>query len=189
MSTPNSPDPSMRSGRLERVRSLSRLMGALCVVAGAALVAVTLYYWAVTPSPEMLANAQLANAAPREFGGATRTFAFVISMVPLAALIWGLIQARRCFQAFADGHFFSLEAVGGLKRFALAVFASALLQPIAAAALSLLLSWGGSAGTRTLALSISSDTLFALFFAGTMTVIAWVMAEAAAIADEHAQIV
>ncbi|MFT7759296.1 UNVERIFIED_CONTAM: hypothetical protein ODX46_25225, partial [Salmonella enterica subsp. enterica serovar Enteritidis] len=76
-----------------------------------------------------------------------------------------------------------------LRAFAMAVFVSTLLQPFAYAALSLILSWTNPAGQRALSIGISSDMWLGLLFAGTIIVIAWVMREAIAIADENAQYV
>jgi hypothetical protein len=64
-----------------------------------------------------------------------------------------------------------------------------LLKPVAGAALSILLSWQTYATGKTLVVNFGSDALLALLFAGLIAVIAWVMAEAMAIADENAQFV
>jgi hypothetical protein len=131
----------------------------------------------------------VAAASAAEITLPVRLIACAIAMLPLGALVYGLASARRCFIAFAAGHIFSSEPVGQLKTFALAVACSALLKPIAGAALSVILSIDAVSGKRTLALSVGSDTLISLIFAGTVAVIAWTMAEAIDIADENKQFV
>lgn len=164
-------------------------MATLCSCTAALLAAAMLFYWLMTPAGSLLARAGLDGVGLSEPGYGLRTSGFLISMLPLGALIAGLVFARRCFDAFARGEVFSGETVGWLRAFAIAVVASAMLKPVAGAALSLLLSWGVRAAHMSLVLSIGSDTLLALIFAGTVAVMAWVMSEAIAIADENAQFV
>lgn len=173
---------------LRRVRRLSRGMAILCLLTAALLPLGLLAYWLMTPAEELLRDAGL-QAAGRDIGWAHRTAALVLSAIPLACLVWGLLHARRCFGAFASGHFFTAEAVYGLRGFAIGLFASALLRPLAGAALSVLLSWDAGPGMRTLSVTVGSDTLLSLLFAGMVVVITWVMAEARGLADENAQFV
>ena len=62
-------------------------------------------------------------------------------------------------------------------------------NPLIGALLSILLSWQTYAQGQSIVIALGSDTLLALLFAGLVAVTAWVMAEANAIADEHAQFV
>lgn len=146
-------------------------------------------YWASTPAVTVLGHAKLAMPVSGEVGLAVRALGFAISMVPIGALIYGLVSARRCFRAFADGRIFSLDAVLGLRTFSICVGLAALVKPITSAALSLLLSATNGLGGRAFAFEIGSDTIVSLIFAGTATVITWVLAEATIIADENAQFV
>lgn len=184
-----STDGRMPSHRADRIRRLSKIMSGLYLATSVILTAGTLYYWLVTPSADILASARLPATGAENLGFLTRLLAFLVSMIPLAALIWGLRQAQRCFNGFAKQQFFTAETVGSLRGFATAIFVSTLLQPVAYAALSLILSWTNPAGQRALSIGISSDMWLGLLFAGTITVIAWVMTEAIAIADENAQFV
>jgi hypothetical protein len=181
-------DP-VRARRLNRIRSLSRVMAILCLVTALLLVAAMAYYWLATPAGALLAAASVSGATPPDIGWNLRLGGLAISMIPLSALIYGLMQARRCFTEFAGGRIFSMQTVGGLKVFSIAIAVSALLKPLAGAALSLLLSLAVVSGGRTLALTVGSDTLLTLLFAGMVAVIAWVMTDAVALADENAQFV
>ena len=178
-----------REKRMERIRRRSRSMARTCLVTSALLAAAMLLYWATTPTPILLSHAGLPAVPGAEIGLSVRVLAFTISMLPLGALIYGLLSARRCFDAFAAGRIFSTETIRWLRVFSIAVASSALLKPFAGAALSILLSWNGGSGAKTFVLSIGSDTLIALIFAGTVAVIAWVMTEAIEIFDENKQFV
>ncbi len=180
---------SARERRTDRIRNLSRLMASGCLVVCVLLVVAMLFYWVTTPAQLLFSHAGLPVSPSTELDASVRIVALAISMVPLGVLIYGLLNARQCFVAFAAGHIFSGEPVARLKVFAIAVAASALLKPLAGAALSMLLSWDDVTGTRTLALTIDSDTLIALLFAGTVAVIAWVMAEAIEVSEENKQFV
>ncbi len=179
---------SIATDPLRRARRLSRGMAILCLSAAIALPVGLLAYWLMMPAEELLRDARL-QAAGQEIGWMQRLVALVLSAIPLGCLAWGLLQARRCFNAFADGHFFATQAVHGLRGFAIALFASALLQPIVGAALSVLLSWGAGPGKRALVISVGSDMLLSLLFSGMVVVITWMMAEARGLADENAQFV
>lgn len=178
-----------REQRLRRIRNLSRVMAMGCLVAAGGLTAAMALYWVVTPSGALFAAAGIATASPAELELGVRALAFLLAMIPLGALAYGLLSARRCFIAFADGHIFSRQPIGHLRTFAIAIAASALLKPFAGAALSVLLSASSTTGTRTLAFAIGSDTLIALIFSGMVAIIAWVMAEASDLADENQQFV
>lgn len=186
---PAASQTSLQVLRAHRLRSVSRWMAHACLAASVLCVAALAIYWFVTPQADLLAAAQISFPALREVGFGTRVAALAISTMPLTVLIWGLLNARRCFVLFSQGRIFTAEAVDGFRRFSLALLLSALLKPFAGAALTALLSWGGPPGTRMVAIHLGSDTLFSLLFAGAMMVIVWVMSEAIAIADENAQFV
>lgn len=187
LATDNS-DP-VRTRRLSRIRSLSRVMAILCLGTALLLVAAMAFYWVMTPDDALIAAVGRNGATLHEIGWAIRLGGFVISMIPLSALLYGLMQARRCFTEFAGGRIFSMQTVGGLKTFSIAIAVSALLKPLAGAALSLLLSSNTVSGGRTVVLAVGSDTLLTLLFAGMVAIIAWVMTDAVALADENAQFV
>jgi len=175
--------------RVRRIRRLSGAMVFLCQSMPLLLVGGLLFYWFATPAVKLLLSAGLSPVAADTIGSGTRLAGFAISMVPLSVLIWGLLQAQRCFRAFAAARFLTAEPVAGLRGFALGLLISSLVNPFATAALSVLLSWRGPPGTRTLTFNVGSDTLLLILFAGTIAVIAWVLAEAVAIAEENAQFV
>jgi hypothetical protein len=174
---------------MDRIRGLSHAMAVGCLVTCGLLVAAMAIYWALTPIRTLFSQAGIQDAPATEIDILVRLLAFGISMVPLGTLIYGLLSARRCFASFAAGRIFSSESIKHLKAFSIAVAGSALLKPFAGAALSVLLSSRAAPGSMTMALNIGSDTIIALIFAGTMAIIAGVMAEALDIADENKQFV
>lgn len=172
-----------------RIVRLSSLMSKLCLAVALVLTGGLVVYWLVTPTEAVFQHAGIPGFPVGEIGIGVRVAAILVSAVPLGCLIWGLLQAGRCFDAFAAGNFFTLEPARRLRAFAIAILLSTILKPVAGAALSVLLSGAGRAGGRTLVLTVGSDTLMALVFAGLIAVIAWVMAQACTLADENAQFV
>ncbi|WP_291880206.1 hypothetical protein [Caulobacter sp.] len=125
-----------------------------------------------------------------------------VMQAPLAALAYGLFQACACFVGFARGRLLARRTVDQLVRFALAGLGFVLLSPFAA-------KLGGLAtdgsrklmdivtGDRSVLFSVSTYTasyagvsnVLTVIYAVTLTLIALIMVKAAAIADDHAQIV
>ncbi|QDW41184.1 DUF2975 domain-containing protein [Bradyrhizobium sp. KBS0727] len=181
--------PVSRLDRVRRIRSVSRVLAYACVGLSIVLTAGLAAYWIVSVDETILLDARLPGIAIRPIGWPVRLASMAISALSLACLIWGLLRARRCFEEFANSRFFTAENVDRLRDLAIAVFASTLLKPFAGAALSILLSWQTYATGKALVINLGSDSLLALLFAGLVAVIAWVMAEAHAIAAENAQFV
>ena len=179
----------VRSARMARIRGLSAVMGWICVAAAVLLTLTMLIYWYSTTPEALFQQAGLAVAPPAAIDPLVRLGALAVSMVPLGALIVGLLAARRCFALFASGHAFSGGAIRELRSFALGVAASALLKAPAGAVLSLVLSATSPGHTRSLVVNVGSDTLLALMFAAMVAVIAWVLVEATEIADENRQFI
>ena len=113
----------------------------------------------------------------------------VVGMLPVCGLAYGLLHARRCFQGFVRGETFTQSTVHHLRGFAAGVMLAAVAGLVLPTLRSLLLAASAPAGSRALVLEFSSDHLLLLLFAGIVWQIAHVMAQAAALADEHAQIV
>jgi hypothetical protein len=179
----------VRLRRFQHVRILSRILAHLCVGTSLVLAAGLAAYWIVNADEVIHLDARLSGIAVHPIGWDVRLLGMVISALPLACLIWGLLRVRRCFERFAQSRFFTIENIHGLRDFAIAVFASTLLKPFAGAALSILLSWRTYATGKTLVVNLGSDALLALLFAGLIAVVASVLAEAMAIADENAQFI
>ncbi|WP_448951982.1 DUF2975 domain-containing protein [Labrys neptuniae] len=186
MSNPHAAPKAMRT---RRIQTIGRVMAPACTILAIALVGFMLFYWAVVPSERLLADARLAGLSFGDIGLGTRILACAVSMLPLGVLVWGLMQARHAFRSFSTGSLFGMDAVRGLRGLGLALLVSAVAKPFCGAALSVILSWNGAPGTRTLAFSLDSSSLIEIVFAALTMLIAWILSEAAAIADENTQFV
>jgi Protein of unknown function (DUF2975) len=114
--------------------------------------------------------------------------AWIIGMLPVAIIAYALLRARQSFLLMSQGEYFTRPTVANLRSFAAAMFAAALASAVVPTLVTLLLTSGGS-GKTTLSVSLSSQHLVLLLFAGVVWQMARLMAKAAEIAEENAQFV
>lgn len=173
-----------------RILRLSRLLAATCLVLIIALPIAVAIYWAVANTADLAVHANLsahAIQAPLELW--QRIAGALITEVPLALLMVGLWQARMCFKLFAAGEVFTVDAVRCLQRFAGWVMVSVGAGFVASVALSVLLTLHNPPGMRHVAIGISSNLIFTLFFAGMVWLMAAVIGQGQALAEENATFV
>lgn len=171
----------------QRIRNLSRALAATCSLLIVALPVAVFAYWALADMAEISLRAGLSGSAvqaPLQTG--QRFAGALIAQVPLALLSLGLWQARECFKLFAAGQVFAARAVSFLRRFAGWVAASVAAGIVAQSAISVALTLNNPPGMRHLAISIGSDQLFALFFAGMVWLMAAVIGHGQTLAEENA---
>lgn len=174
--------------RLRRIRRLSQVMMGLCALCAALLPITLAVVWSMIEDlpdarlplpPEMLESLSLLDRA----GG------FAISMIPGAVVIWGLLSLLRMFRGFARGRVLEAESARLLQRFAVSVLALVLLRPLGDALVTVWLTRANPPGQRMLAISASDGEIAAALLGGLLLIIAWVLREAAVMAEEHRQIV
>jgi hypothetical protein len=180
---PHPPDP-------QRLRQLSRVMAVACLALITLLPVAVALYWAWADAASLSVH---ANLPPSAIQGPLRTWQRVagalITEVPLVLLLIGVGQARRCFRLFATGPVFTDEAVQRLRRFAAWAMASVVAGVLAGSAVSVVLTVGNPATMRHLAVGVGSDQLFLLFFAGVVWLMAGIIGQGQALADENASFV
>lgn len=148
-----------------------------------------------TASPETLLTQagvhlpQFAGAQPPPVAMWQRVLAVAIGLLPMAGIAYGLVRAWQCFSGFARGAVFSLGTVEHLRGFASGLLGSSVAGLLAPSLLSVLLTWGATAGERSLAVALGGQHLLMLLFAGIVWQIAHAMARAIEIADDNAQII
>ncbi len=181
-------NPTLHAGR--RLTTISRWMAASCALLMLILPLGLAWYWASSGVDALAAHANLPSLAVRApLQPWQRWAAALVTAVALAPMLAGLWQARSCFALFARGQVFTRQAVRHLVRFAAWALAAALADILAGAVVSVLLTWGNPPGQRHLALGIGSQQLFAVFFAGVVWLMAAVIEDGQAVAEENASFV
>lgn len=188
--TTDTPSTGRPSDPLHHIRRTSRLMVWACW-AFILLLPVTLaVYWAVAGDGVLAGHANLpASAIGALLQPWQRLAGAVVMGLPLVFLLTGLWQAKRCFEQFAQGRVFTRQATDLLRRFAGWVAAAALAAIVASAATSVLLTLHNPPGMRHLALGIGSNHLFTFFFAGVVWLMAAVIGQGQALAEENERFV
>lgn len=115
--------------------------------------------------------------------------AAIIIAVPVAVMLWGLVNVRSLFGEFVHGRVFTASTATYLQRFGVAVLAQGALGPITATALALALSLNNPPGQRLLVLTFSSNDYVSVIVGGVLIAVAAVMREASRLADENASFV
>jgi hypothetical protein len=147
-------------------------------------------YWLHADAGQLAARANLpASALQGSLTAGQRWAGALITLVPLTLLLVGVAHARRCFLWFAAGVVFSARTVSCLRRFAGWTALSVCAAIIAGATNSVVLTLGNPPGMRHLALSVGSDQLLLLFFAGLVWLMAAVIGQGQALAEENAAFV
>lgn len=181
--------PSRKPATADRSARITRLSRVMIVVVQATTVILPLgvaLYWLGAPAETLARDARIPVEWLAGFDLPQRLLALMVSLVPVAVLLWGLAQVRACLAAFARGELFGADTARGLRNLALAMAGAAAIGPIAGAVMSVVLSWGAPAGQKQIALSLGSDQLLMLLFAGMLALVSWAMLEAAEIARENA---
>ena len=109
----------------------------------------------------------------------------LISLLPLSALVYGLINIRKLFSYYKEGVIFSFEHVNLFKRTSKALILWVIFSILYEAAKSILFSIGNPPGQRVVSVGFSSPELTTLVVAGVVFVIAWVMDEGRIITEEQ----
>ena len=174
----------------QRIQRLSAFMAWTCLAAAIALPLLVLAYWLLADTAELAAFGHLrADGVQGHLLGWQRLAGALCTLVPAGLACVGLWHAHQCFRGFTRGDVFTAGAVLRLRRFAACMGGSALMAIVAGPVLSVLLTWGNAPGTRQLALGVGSDQLFALLFAGMVWLMAAVIGQGRALADENASFV
>lgn len=177
-------DPTYPDGvrSLGRIARLGRLMSVLCVlIAIGALATVAVVFALALGVPVRASRAPdsgLEMAALAAWG------------LGVGCLVWGLWRGRAAFVALSQGELFGLRAARGLRDFVLGLFLYKLSGPLAAAGLLAVFAVSGETSPASdITFADLADGAFTLLCLGAVVLIAAVLARAAEIAEDNANIV
>lgn len=147
-------------------------------------------YWAVADTGLLAVRANmlpLSIQAPVQDW--QRVVGALLTGIPVALMLRGVWEARLCFQQFAVGKVFTSEAVQQLRKFAAWIMGSSLASILIGPALSVVLTINNAPGTQQVAIGIGTDHVLTLMFAAVVWVMASVIAQGQALAEENASFV
>ena len=114
---------------------------------------------------------------------------YVITLMQMGIVIYGLAWLRRLFGLYAEGLIFEHENVACLRRVSLAVIAWAPAKTVFNALIGIAVTLPNPPGQRLLTLGVDSDQVLALFGGFALLTISWVMEEGRKVTAEQSLIV
>ncbi|MEM7442009.1 MAG: DUF2975 domain-containing protein [Pseudomonadota bacterium] len=171
-----------------RIARLSSVLRAVCSLGMVALPAfLLLEFWTIEGSGFLGAPPGVTSIGAIPLPA--KLLALAVAAIPVGLGIYGLYWLRQLFGLYQIGQVFTVANSHCLKIFAWTQIISGALMPVIGAAMSVITSWHNPPGQRVLAITVSSHTVGTVVFGLLILVIAWVMGEAARVADENAQFV
>jgi hypothetical protein len=173
--------------QLQRIRRLSGWLVRVCWGLLILLPVAWLWHWTVADVAQLALHGQLVIQPGMPVW--QRVAAAAANAVPMACVLLGVWQVKQCFTAFAQGQVFTAQATVHLRRFAGWIAAAALAAIVMEPVISVLLTLHNLHGSRQLVIGLSSDHVFTLFFAAMVWLMADIMGQGQALAEENARFV
>jgi Protein of unknown function (DUF2975) len=173
--------------------SMQRISGWLawdCLLLIVVLPILVLYYWAVADAAVLAIHAQMLPVlieAPVQ--NWQRLTGALVTCIPVALMMRGLWEARLCFKQFAAGHVFTAQAVQRLRSFSGWIMASSFAAILIGPVISVVLTFNNATGNRHVAIGIGTDHVLMLLFSSVVWVMAAVIAQGQALAEENSSFV
>lgn len=175
---------------LSRIKRISRVMQRICAAAVVLIPLTIVGMWAtfewwgpthpdLAPIPDV----------PHTLTLPVRLLATAVGLLQASIAVFAVWRLRQLFALYAEGQIFTAGNPRCLRHFAAAVCAFAVAKPITGALLSAVLTMNNPPGHRQIAITFGSSELTTLFIGCVFLVIAWIMGEAQALAEEQAEIV
>ena len=188
--TPSAALPQPSPTPMDRVRRIASLMRGMVLVGGTIFVIATLAMWATPESVRLGVGPQMGI----EPGSITVTpamqfYGALISLLPLALNIVGMVQVWFLFGEYAQGRIFTAIASKRLRLLAWSLIGAAATQIIARTLHGLVLTMNNPPGKKLLVLCVSSNDYSFIIFGVLLLGIAWVMVEATRLAQENAEFI
>ena len=182
----------MASSDKRRLHRIQRVSAGIASACGVLLIAFPILLFCVALLlPEMLAAQNVARqmgVQADQISLLARVASFGAMIVGSSPLLWGLWILRRLFQGYATGDVFTPAAAEQLRKGAYALLALILARPIGGALFSLALSIDTvkqPEGQGHLVVGFGSTEVWLALAGAMVLVIAWIMGEAAAMAEEN----
>ncbi len=166
-----------------RIRGLSRF---LFLATGGLMLVLPFVTWSVWFMPDLFGLLGQAHMVPANgLGGGgldwfvwpLRVGAAGIASIALGITLYGLVGLRALFRACAEGGYFTAEAVGGFRQFALASLVNAIWAPFAHTLMGVYLTVANPNVPNALEISLGSQHIQAIGLALLFFLVAHILAE------------
>jgi hypothetical protein len=119
----------------------------------------------------------------------TRLLAFLCDLVPLSALIFGLMRLRKLFSLYEKGNIFTEENVNCYRSLGRTLMVWVGCDIVNRTLLGIVLTLDNPPGKRLLVLGMDGGDFTGIFVGATVLIISWVMDEARKMQEEQALII
>lgn len=177
---------------LERIRKASRRLELACLVLTVISPLTVILYWVFFDylPPHVQAMVHQAAASPdHPVVWSNRLLAAVVSLLPTAAVVYGLSALIRLLRLYQAGRIFSLENVACFRKLGRSMIMLAGAGFLSTPLLGLALTFNWPPGRRLLTIGLTSNEILALLVGGVILLISWVMDEGRLLAEDNALIV
>lgn len=110
---------------------------------------------------------------------------FISSLLPLSALIYGIIHIKKLFSFYEEGIIFSLEQVMLFKKISKALALWIVFSIIYESIKSIIFSWDNPVGEHVLEIGFNGNQIGILAISIVILVIAWIMDEGRILNEEN----
>ncbi len=176
---------------MDNMTRIERFSKKLHLLLSCLLVVIPLYYvlyWALInhlPDKLITVNIPSTPLIPYELPVKLQVLGFLASLLPLSALIYGLVNLRKLFAFYGKGILFSFMHVSILRSISKALVLWVLLSVLYESAKSVLFSVGAPPGSRVVEVTFGTAEIMTLLVGGIALVIAWVMDEGRILTEER----
>ena len=147
----------------------------------------SLMYWLFFNSLPVGFHSGLPLRVKTELSLATLLLLFLVSLIPISAVLYGAVNLRKLFGLYEKGIVFSEQNVSCLRHIGYALLLRVAADFIFVFLFSLVIKFTNPAGH--LAIRFGSSDIYTLIIGAVILLIAWVMKEAVVLEDEHAHTV
>ena len=170
----------------ERIQRISRRLAGLCVLLAIGVLVAVVLYWTLADATSMGWRWLGGITEPRELTPAVRIVGLAAMLLPVAAVIAGLLHLRRLFRLYSGGLMFGAKNVAALRGVGWSCISFGAAQVLFRPLVSVGLTAFNPAGQRVVTVGVDTGTVVALVLGGVFLVITWVMDEARKIDEEQA---
>jgi len=172
---------------LSKIKKFSKQFYLLLSILLVAIPLLDIGFWSlINYLPETLINVNTSGSpiVPNKLSVQLQVIGFIVSLLPLSALLYCIMNIRKLFSFYKEGVIFSFEHVSLFKKTATALMLWVILKIIYDSAVSVIFTFGNPPGQRLLRVGLSSGEVTALFVGGIIFIIAWVMDEGRILNEE-----
>ena len=172
------------------IQNLSKLLSGLCILGLLFFPAMWLFFLINQELYMQLAQQNIELDIQWETVTSTQGYIFWgMNVLPNLVIVWGLLNLRRLFNAFARLDFFTDMNIRYLKHFSFSLLASALLKIIVNIVSSVVLSINHPPTEKILSIQFNSHELNTFMIGLIFWLVAKILTEARALATENQQFI